>query len=130
MSTMMPHPEADQINEHMHSSGTSQRRPMYKPLPEGRRRASIAIRMRMNELSVTVPKLARVAGIDQSTVRSLLSGTRWPVRSTLSQLEPALGWPVGEITRIAEGRPELAEFTALELLAELLRRAQAAKDGI
>ena len=80
--------------------------------------------MRMNEMSVTVPKLAKSAGIDGGTIRSLLAGKRWPVRSTLQRLDRALGWSDGEITRRAQLRPELYEFEAIELLAELYRRAR------
>ena len=93
--------------------------------PEQRQRASLAIRARMNETGATVPSLAKKAGIDQATIRSLLSAQRWPRKATLVRLNKALGWPEGEINRRAELRPELQEFTSVELIAELYRRARA-----
>jgi len=92
--------------------------------PEQRQRASLAVRARMNELRLTVPELAARAGIDPGTARALLAGDRWPHTSTRRQLDQALGWKPGELVRRAEARPELSEFTSLELLRELYRREQ------
>ena len=78
----------------------------------------------MNELRVSVATLARQAQIDETTIRALLSGSRWPRTSSSERLERALGWPPGALLRRARVRPELREFKSSELLAELSVRAE------
>ncbi len=94
--------------------------------PEQRQRASLAVRARMNELSLTVPKLASVAGVSQATVRALLDGSRWPRDATRQQIARGLRWPPGELARRADSKPELSEFTTLELLLEVCHRLRKA----
>jgi transcriptional regulator with XRE-family HTH domain len=91
---------------------------------EQRRRASRAVRERMNDLGLTVPKLARAAGVDQSTIRALLACQRWPRAATRQAINHALGWPMGELGRRAASPPDLRDFSITELLAELCRRAE------
>ena len=93
--------------------------------PEQRQRASLAVRARMNHLQLTVPELARRAGVDPDTVQTLLSGKRWPRATTRNQICQALDWPLGEIARRAVARPELSEFTLSELADEVCRRIKA-----
>jgi hypothetical protein len=70
--------------------------------------------------------LARRAHVDGKTLRTLISGERWPTGAVRGRLESALDWPPGEIERRALGGTavnELARFSELELIGELLRRA-------
>ncbi|NKS64600.1 hypothetical protein GS966_20210 [Rhodococcus hoagii] len=49
-------------------------------------------------------ELARVAGVDAKTVRSLEKGDRWPRDSTRAKIEVALGWLPGSLEAITEGQ--------------------------
>jgi hypothetical protein len=93
---------------------------------EQRMWASLAVRIKMNDMRLTVPVLAKMAGVDETTIRALLAGSRWPRSETRDRITDALGWPVGELERRASVRPDLLAFTTLELLRELYRREQAA----
>lgn len=48
-------------------------------------------------------ELADRADVDIKTVRSVLTGDRWPTRPTRTKLEDALGWERGSIRQLAEG---------------------------
>jgi transcriptional regulator with XRE-family HTH domain len=91
---------------------------------EQRRRGSRAVRERMNDLGLTVPKLAKDAGVNQSTIRALLAAQRWPRAATRQAINHALGWPMGELARRAASTPDLRDFSTSDLLAELCRRAE------
>ena len=86
----------------------------------------------MSELGLSAAELARLAGVDASTVRALLKGRRWPNDGTRNRLSAALGWPPGEIARAAVrqgGAPiganrfgSLSEVSTAELAHELCDR--------
>ena len=75
--------------------------------------------------------LVKKAKVDKGTVGAFLAGETWPRRATLARIEHALGWSVGTITDIAEGRSEppvsapavdRAMISEARLLRELGRR--------
>lgn len=90
-------------------------------------RAGLAVAARMAERGLDQSSLARRAKLDRKTVGALLSGQRWPRMPTRARIERALGWPLGTIERRAGDREpvisSLAEFSDLDLLNELCRRA-------
>lgn len=51
---------------------------------------------------MTQQELADRAGIDVKTIGSLETRDRWPIARTRARIEEALGWPDGEMTRLAE----------------------------
>lgn len=92
--------------------------------PEQRRRAGDAVAQRITEMRSSIPAVARKAGVDPTTVRSLVRGARWPNTSSRLRIADALEWPPGEIARRAlVDVSDLAAYTTGELLAELTRRA-------
>jgi hypothetical protein len=81
---------------------------------------------RMTERRMIPAVLQRRANVDAKTLRSLMNGDRWPTSAVRGRIESALSWPTGEIERRAQNEiavNDLARFSELELLAELLRRA-------
>jgi transcriptional regulator with XRE-family HTH domain len=105
--------------------------------PEQRKRAGQAVQTRLLEMQLTVPKLADKSGVSAATIRSLIKGQRWPGLDTRRELERALDWKAGEISRRAVGSrafDSIHEMTTSELLAtieacadELRRRSAAAQ---
>lgn len=74
---------------------------------DGRRRAARAVTARRGELGMTQGELAAAAGVDIKTIGSLERRGRWPIARTRALIEKGLGWPVGELERIAaEEEPE------------------------
>ena len=70
-----------------------------------------------------MPEFARRAGLDPTTVRAIVNGTRWPRDSTRAKLRTALGWPNGEITRVAiRATPALSAVSTADLVRELCNR--------
>lgn len=51
---------------------------------------------------MTQQELADLAGIDAKTIGNLETRDRWPIARTRARIEEALGWPDGEMTRLAE----------------------------
>lgn len=92
--------------------------------PEERRRAGGAVAERMRELGLSVSELADKAGVDPTTVRALMAGTRWLRDDTRARIISALDWPPGEISRrVWAGRTvALAEAPTADLVRELCRR--------
>lgn len=104
--------------------------------PEQRLRAGQAVQVRLNELQLSVPKLAGKSGVSAATIRSLIKGQRWPGADTRTELERALDWRAGEIMRRAVGSRALDsihEMETYEILAvieactEELRRRRLAR---
>lgn len=81
----------------------------------------------MNDLGLTVPKLAKAAGVDETTIRALLGCQRWPRPDTRHRINRALGWPLGELGRRSTGPPDLSEYPTLVLLEEVCRRLEEAE---
>lgn len=83
---------------------------------------------RINELGLTVPKIAAKAGVSPNTLRRLIRGVTWPNDDSRQRITDALGWPPGEIARRAVVRDgELDRWTTAELLDEVRRRV--AREG-
>jgi transcriptional regulator with XRE-family HTH domain len=106
--------------------------------PEQRLRAGQAIQARLNELQLTVPKLAGKSGVSAATIRSLIKGQRWPGLDTRTELEKALDWKAGEIMRRAVGSRALdsiRDMETYEILAVIdactdeLRRRRLAREA-
>jgi transcriptional regulator with XRE-family HTH domain len=76
---------------------------------DGRQRAARAVAARRGELRWTQHELGAAAGVDVKTIGNLEKRGVWPIARTRAQIEEALGWPPGELERIAarEGEPEL-----------------------
>jgi transcriptional regulator with XRE-family HTH domain len=76
---------------------------------DGRQRAARAVAARRGELRMTQLELGAAAGVDVKTIGNLESRGVWPIARTRAQIEEALGWPAGEMERIAarDGEPEL-----------------------
>ena len=68
-------------------------------------RAARALETRRGELRLTQQQLADAAGVDVKTVGSLEKRGRWPIARTRAALERAVGWPPGELKRIADEEP-------------------------
>lgn len=88
-------------------------------------RVIAAVVIRRSELGLTQKELAARAGVAERTVQNLEAGTR-PQPLIRGKIEQALGWPVGEMDRIAskqdaepEPKPELDDD---QELLETLRR--------
>lgn len=73
---------------------------------DGRQRAARAVTARRGELGMTQQELAGAAGVDIKTIGNLESRGRWPIARTRARIEKALGWPVGELERLASEEPE------------------------
>lgn len=67
----------------------------------GRRRAAQAVAERRGKLDMTQQDLADRAGVDAKTIGNLETRGRWPIARTRARIEEALGWPDGEMTRLA-----------------------------
>jgi hypothetical protein len=52
---------------------------------------------------MTQNQLAVAATVDAKTVGDLIRARRWPIAKSRGRIEAALGWPPGEIARIASG---------------------------
>lgn len=50
---------------------------------------------------MTQNQLAAAAQVDAKTVGDLIRARRWPIAKSRGRIEAALGWPPGEIARIA-----------------------------
>ena len=93
-------------------------------------RAARAVSRRIDELGLTVPKAARIAGVHPNTLRRFLHAEHWPKRDTLERVNKALGWPIGEIGRRAtdadRDAPGLAGYPLEALILEVCRRMNGA----
>ena len=85
------------------------------------RRAARAVAARRGQLDMTQQQLADAAGIDIKTIGNLERRGRWPIARTRARIERALGWPPGEMQRIAESRPEPAPVIPDSLMATIRR---------
>lgn len=67
--------------------------------PAGETARLLAINLRRSMGSASVRSVADIAGLDEGTVRNVLSGSRWPDLRSIALLEDALGvplWPIYE----------------------------------
>jgi len=88
---------------------------------DGRQRAASAVAARRGELRMTQGELGAAAGVDVKTIGNLESRGTWPIARTRAKLEEALGWPVGEMARIATAE-EKQSLIPPDLLALIKRR--------
>ena len=72
----------------------------------GRQHAARAVAARRGDLDMTQQELADKANVDVKTVGSLEGRGRWPIARSRARIERALGWPPGEMERIASESPE------------------------
>ena len=94
------------------------------PGMDGRQRAASAVAARRGELALTQQELADAAGVDSKTIYNLESGGRWPIAKTRTLIEKALGWPLGEMARIAHSEePEPEPDILPEGLRDEIREA-------
>lgn len=86
-----------------------------------RRNAAQAFAARRGDLGLTQEEVAAKAGVALRTVQSLESTTKptWPNPTTRARLERALGWPAGEIARLASPPKALVDPQLLDRLREL-----------
>jgi len=94
---------------------------------DGRQRAARAVAARRGELRMTQSELGAAAGVDTKTIGNLESRGRWPIARTRALIEKALGWPSGEMERIAAAGEEKQLVIPPDLLAlipDLLARIQ------
>ena len=89
---------------------------------DGRQRAARAVAARRGELRMTQSELGAAAGVTTKTIGNLESRGRWPIARTRAQIEEALGWPVGEMERIAAAEEEKRQVIPPDLLALIRRR--------
>ncbi|PRA82083.1 helix-turn-helix transcriptional regulator [Microbacterium sp. MYb66] len=64
--------------------------------PEGEVARLLALRLEATIPYRSVRKVADIAGVDEGTIRNIVSGSRWPDLRTIVRLEEALGvalWP-------------------------------------
>lgn len=111
----------------MTTSMPSAARATTRPLitPEGKRRAGLVVAERIELLGRTSGIVARDCGVDPKTLRTFMSGRRWPRVDVRNAIEDALSWPRGEIVRHARGGVEsLRGYSERDLLAELSWRAE------
>jgi DNA-binding XRE family transcriptional regulator len=90
---------------------------------DGRQRAARAVAARRGELRMTQQGLGAAAGVTTKTIGNLESRGRWPIARTRAQIEEALGWPVGEMERIAaqqEDRQPVIPPALLAMIPDLL----------
>ena len=88
---------------------------------DGRQRAASAVAARRGELRMTQGELGAAAGVDVKTIGNLESRGVWPIARTRAKLEEALGWPSGEMARIAAAE-EKQPVIPPDLLALIRRR--------
>jgi transcriptional regulator with XRE-family HTH domain len=69
----------------------------------GRWAAIHAAEAAMSELGWTQAQLAEQARLNVRVINSFLNGRNWPQSRTRAQIEVALKWPVGMLSRIAMG---------------------------
>lgn len=66
---------------------------------------------------MTQQQLADKAGVDAKTIGNLESRGKWPIARTRARIEQALGWPPGELARIAAGsQPKIVSPNARKVL--------------
>ncbi len=70
---------------------------------------------------MTQAELGAAAGVDTKTIGNLESRGVWPIARTRAKLEAALGWPVGEMVRIASAEDDRPVIPP-DLLALIRRR--------
>lgn len=90
-----------------------------------RRRAGRAVDNRIKAMQRTRAGVARAAGIDVKTLRSIIRGERWPSDDAQARLEAVLRWRDGEMTVQAvhsDHAGTLAALSDLDLANELTRR--------
>jgi transcriptional regulator with XRE-family HTH domain len=75
---------------------------------DDKQRAARAVEARLGALGMTQAQLADAAKVDAKTLGDLIRGRRWPIAKNRARIEEALGWPPGEIARIASAPPEEA----------------------
>ena len=83
-----------------------------------RRIAADAFRARRGELDLTQEQVAAAAGVHTRTVQNLESH-RWPNPATLARLEKAVGWPPGEMRRLAAPPVPFMDPQLLDRVSEL-----------
>ena len=88
---------------------------------DGRQRAARAVAARRGELRMTQSELGAAAGVDTKTIGNLESRGVWPIARNRAAIEQALGWPVGEMARIAAAE-EKQPLIPPDLLALIRRR--------
>lgn len=73
---------------------------------------------------MTIPQLARTAGVDPTTIRTFIKGKSWPRRTTRQKVALALDWQMCDALRFVarHGYVGLERFTTRELVIELCRR--------
>src|SRR5215470_4555994 len=72
---------------------------------------------------MTQQELADRAQVDVKTVGSLETRGRWPIARSRAGIEKALGWPAGEMERVASAEPEEPELPTPEELEALREHA-------
>ena len=83
-----------------------------------RRDAARAFTTRRGELDLTQEDVAARAGVSVRTVQGFEAGT-WPNPATKARLEKAVGWPPGEIARLAAPPVPFMDPQLLDRVAEL-----------
>lgn len=81
---------------------------------------------------MTQQELADAADVDTKTIGSLERRGRWPIARNRARIEKALGWPPGEMERIAStepDEPELPTPAELEDLREHMREVLGEEAG-
>lgn len=90
---------------------------------DGRQQAARAVIARRGELGMTQQELADAAEIDIKTIGNLESRGRWPIAKNRARIEKALGWPQGELARLAsqdgEEKPVMRPGLYRQLLKEV-----------
>lgn len=94
--------------------------PKLSYVSNGRRAAVIAAEATMGELGMTQTQLADAARLNVRIINAFLNGRNWPQARTRAQIETALKWPVGTLSRIASG--EEPPPSPIPKSAEELRR--------
>ena len=83
---------------------------------------------RLAELATTPAAIAKTSGVSSGTIRSLVNGARWPTATSRAAIEVALGWKLGELTRLAHGDGpsalRLSDVSDIDLVLELLHRVK------
>lgn len=89
---------------------------------DGRQRAARAVAARRGELRMTQRELGAAAGVDTKTIGNLESRGRWPIARSRALIEKALGWPSGELERIAAAEDEERQPAVPPEMLILIRR--------